>query len=389
MPWSIRPGGAIVIGGVTRAAQTVLAKALRRRVEVDTRRPRTPVPLERSRPGMPRRRILLGLCLLVPLATVVSACSGELSAFEPLPPAKTQPGAPSLPIFAPPPFTPSRTIVVRTRHGFDAAWARLRPGDSLEVRGVVFTGKVVLHKSLSAPAEVRFDPDVRFVGAPAGTQLPAVWVHDSANIRLFGGDITGAGDAGIRFDGDSDVLWWDFDVHDTAGTGILVHGTESGLDLRGTVTNCGLDLSLDPHAQKGTGNHGVNLSGDGGTIANSRFVFAVHDQPYGAAVEVQGVQNSKLYLDARRITFNVDTEPPGPDGVRQVAGNAVQIWGEGTTNLEIPYLYAEDLAGRAVDVGSGLDSSNGGIVVDYARTVRARLRPVYQPSQAIDYRDVG
>ena len=125
------------------------------------------------------------------------------------------------------------------------------------------------------------------------------------------------------------------------------------------------------------------------TIANSRFVFAVHDQPYGAAVEVQGVQNSRLYLDARRITFNVDTEPPGPDGVRQVAGNAVQIWGEGTTNLEIPYLYAEDLAGRAVDVGSGLDSSNGGIVVDYARTVRARLRPVYQPSQAITYRDVG
>ncbi len=244
-----------------------------------------------------------------------------------------------------------------------------------------FTGEVVLAKSLGAPAEVHFDSSVRFSGAVAGSQLPAIWVHGSQNVRFFGGDITGAGNQGIRFDGDANVLWWDFDVHDTAGTCIYVNGGgETALDLRGTVGNCGSDLSLDPHAEKGSGNHGVNIGGGNGTVTNSRFVLTVHDQPYGACVEVAGLQSSTMYLDAEGCTFVAQ---------QQTGGNAIQFWGDGTSNLDIPYLHADHLAGQAVNVGDGLGPSNGGITVDYARATNVAKTPMYATSPAITYGDVG
>ena len=287
-----------------------------------------------------------------------------------------------MPNFAAPSFRPSRTIVITSRSQFDSAWSGLRPGDYLDVRGVTFTGEMTFAKSLSSPAEVHFDSNVRFTGAASGSQLPAVWLHDSSNVRFFGGDITGAGNQGIRFDGDANVLWWDYTIHDTAGSGMYIHGANDHLDLRGTITHCGLDLSLDPHVEKGTGNHAVNIGSDSGSdvsATNSRFEFWVHDQPYGAAVELQGVQNSQLYLDARRITFQAKV---------QTGGNALQIWGGDTRGLDVPYLYGDTLAGQAVYV-NGLDSSDGAITVEYARATNVRLSPVYMPSSAIDYEDVG
>jgi hypothetical protein len=250
-----------------------------------------------------------------------------------------------MPVFAAPAFTATRTIVITTRAQFDSAWSGLQPGDYLDVRGVTFSGETIFAKALSGWAEVHFDSNVHFLGAAAGSRLPAVWLHDAQNVRFFGGDITGAGNDGIRFDDNTNVLWWDFNIHDTAGTGII---------LRGIAHNTsGLD---------------------------SRFVLTVHDQAYGAAVEVQGVQNSKLYLDARSITFHA---------VNQTAGNAVQLWGDSTRGLDIPYLYADTLAGQAVNVGDGLNSTNSGITVDYARATNVAKTPEYAPSSAISYGDVN
>ena len=299
------------------------------------------------------------------------------------PPPPPPPPTSGMPVFAAPAFTPTRTIVATTRAQFDSAWSGLQPGDYLDVRGVSFSGEAVFAKALSSWAEVHFDSNVHFLGAGAGSRLPAVWAHDSQNVRFFGGDITGAGNDGIRFDDNTNVLWWNFNVHDTAGTGVTVRGlahSTSGLDLRGTISKCGYDLSLDPHAEKGTGNHAFNMgTGTGQLVTNSRFVLTVHDQAYGAAVEVQGGQNSKLYLDARNITFKA---------VSQTGGNAVQFWGDGTRGLDIPYLYADTLVGQAVMSG-GLNSTNSGITVDYARATNVQKTPEYSIDSAIWYGDVS
>jgi hypothetical protein len=297
--------------------------------------------------------------------------------------ARRTPAFESMPKFASPAFSPLRTVVVTTRSQFDNAWAALKPGDYIDVRGVSFVGEAVFAKSLPAPAELHFDSNVRFLGAAAGSRLPAVWVHDSQNVRFFGGDVTGAGNDGIRLDDNVDVLWWDFEVHDTAGTGVTARGiahSTSGLDLRGTISRCGYDLSLDPHAEKGTGNHGVNLgTGTGQIVTNSRFVLTVHDQAFGAAVEAQGVQSSKLYLDARRITFQAKT---------QTGGNALQLWGPSSKGLDVPYLYADTLAGQAVAADGGLGSTNSGITVEHARVSNVRSSTKYEADPAISYGDV-
>ena len=137
----------------------------------------------------------------------------------------------------------------------------------------------------------------------------------------------------------------------------------SGMDIRGTLSRCGYDLSLDPHAEKGTGLHGFNVgTGTGHLVKDSRFVLWVHDQPYGAAVQVQGVQNSKLYLDA---TDHV----PGAATDRRKRGAAL---GSDTRDFDMSYLYGDALAGKAVATDGGLDSSNSNISVDYARSSNVR-----------------
>lgn len=288
---------------------------------------------------------------------------------------------PGLPNFSPPAFTPSRTIVCTTVALFNSAWAAIQPGDYLDVRGVTLAGEVTLSKALAGYAEVHFDAACRFTGTSAGSQLPSVWVHDTTNVRFYGGDITGSGNNGIRFDDCTNVLWWDFFVHDTAGTGVLLRGinhTTSGIDLRGTITNCGLDLSLDPHVEKGTGNHAMNMgTGTGQLVTNSRFVITVHDQPYGAGVECQGIQDSTMYLDARRVTF---------EAVSQTGGNAIQFWGPDTVNFSCPYLYADVMGGRAVET-AGLDGSNSNIDFTFGRASNCRLSPEYAADPVISYSD--
>ena len=59
-----------------------------------------------------------------------------------------------------------------------------------------------------------------------------------------------------------------------------------------------------------------------------------------------------------------------------------------SAGLDVPYLYGDTLAGQAVYV-NGLDSSDGDITVEYARATNVRLSPVYQPSPAVNYEDVG
>lgn len=268
------------------------------------------------------------------------------------------------------------------------AWAGIKPGDDIEVHGVTFTGEVQLSKVLASPAEVHFDAATKFTGAAAGSQLPAVWVNGIQNVYFFGGDITGAGNQGIRFDADkATTLWWGWSVHNTAGSCVYINGGNgiTGLDLRGSVSDCGYDLSLDPHAEKGSGMHGVNIGGGSGPVTNSKLAFTITNQPYGACIQISGLQNSTLWEDANGCTF-VATQ--------QTGGNAIQFWGSGVVNLDVPYFKANNLGGPGETSGHGgqavncaLGSDSSGIVFDYARATNVTGSPVYGTCSAIRYVD--
>jgi hypothetical protein len=267
--------------------------------------------------------------------------------------------------------------VTTTPRGFFRAWWRLRAGDRVLVRGVTFAGNVRLwNKPLAGWAEIHFASDVRFVGG--GTHgYPAVSIANAGKVRLYGGDVTNPAGAGIRLEDSNDVTWWGFRVHDTAGTGVFAFGIDrpaDRLDLRGEVWRCGTDMSLDPHQEKGTGNHAVYLSGNDYRTSGT-FIFKVHDQPVGAAVSVgRYLQDSTLEVDARRITFQASI---------QVGGNAVQWWGDNLRNVRVRYLYGEDLAGRVSETDGVYDASNpaGAVVIEYGRSAgTVRLVPKYAPS---------
>jgi hypothetical protein len=275
-----------------------------------------------------------------------------------------------------PAFRPRRRIAVGTASAFWKAWDRIRPGDEIDVRGVTFTGETILtNKHLSGWAEVHFDRGTRFVGS--GGNYPAVWIKSDSHVRLYGGTATNPnGGAGILIYDSSWFTWWGFRVHDTSSSGLMVQGittVNDHLDLRGDISRWGLDRSLDPHAEKGTGLHGALLADAYYGVQNSRFVLTLHDGASGAGVEAGGARptdvfrNNTLYLRCSRLTMQARV---------QVAGNCLEYWGQNVTGNVVGYLSATDIQGRGLDA-NGMDTGQSlrSDVVVYARATRTNLNP--------------
>ena len=317
-----------------------------------------------------------------PTGLVANATGSPPPPPPPPPPPSSTPSFPALPVR--PAFSPKRTIYVTTQSQFLAALSNLQPGDLVNVSPMTLTGEIVIRASLADYAEIDFASGVHFTGAAVGSKLPSVWVVGTSKLRLFGGEITGNGNDGLRIEDSSYVTWQGFTIHDTAGTGLYVHGISRGtdhLDLYGEIYHCGWDyLNLDPHAEKGTGIHAAYLGGGNLPTTTSSFVLDIHDQTVGSAVEAGSMlQNSDLWIRAKRITF-VATQ--------QVAGNAIQGWGDQNQKNRVHYLEAEDVT-RAVE-GDGLYSAttSDAFTIEYARTLRSRLSP-YPVYRGIIYGNVG
>jgi hypothetical protein len=278
--------------------------------------------------------------------------------------------------FPRPSFHAQRRIVVRSAGSFWAAWNALRPGDRITVHGVAFHGEAVFSKELSGWAEVHFDAATTFAGA-AGSNLPAAWIHGANHVRFYGGNLTNPnGGSGITLDDSSYVSWWNFTIHDTANTGLFVRGitrASDHLDLKGEISHWGLNLALDPHAEKGTGLHGANLADANHTVKDSRFALYLHDGAAGSGVEAggskstDGFSNNTLYLRCRHLTMVARV---------QVGGNCAQVWGENVTGNRFAYLQAQNLEGRPYDAtgmfgGRSLASDR----VGYGRASRTNLNP--------------
>ena len=259
---------------------------------------------------------------------------------------------------------------MHTAAAFWRAWASIRPGDEIDVRGVTFSGEAMFHKQLAGWAEVHFGRGTRFVGTPA-VNLPAVWIHDSSHIRFYGGTVTNSsGGTGLTIYDSSYVTWWGFGIHDTANTGLLVQGIRRAadhLDLKGSIARWSLNLGLDPHSEKGTGLHGANLGDAVDGVRNSRFALDLHDSAFGSGVEAGGATSSDgfwhntVYLRCRNLRMRA---------VTLTAGNCLQVWGDNVVGNDFAYLEAKDLAGRPYDASGMFEGQS--LVSDVVRYGRAR-----------------
>lgn len=244
------------------------------------------------------------------------------------------------------------------------------------MRNVAFAGEAVFDRRLTGWAEVHFGRGTRFLGTP-GTNLPAAWIHDSSHIRFYGGTLTNpVGGTGLTIYDSSYVSWWGFTIHDTANTGLLVqgiHATNSHLDLKGRISRWGLNLTLDPHSEKGTGLHGANLGDAVRGVRDSRFVLDLADSLVGSGVEAGGATgtdgfwHNSLYLRCRNLRKLA---------VRLTAGNCLQVWGDNVVDNDFAYIAAESIDGRPYDASGMFDGQS--LATDrvrYGRAVRTNLNP--------------
>jgi hypothetical protein len=276
-----------------------------------------------------------------------------------------------------PAFVVKRRIVVTTAAGFWAAWSRIAPGDEIDVRGVHFSGETTFtNVSPAGWAEVRFLAGTTFSGV-AGGDLPAVWIKQVSHVFFVGGLITNRhGSAGILVYDSSWLAWRGFVIRYTGGSGLMVQGitrVNDHVDLEGDISHWGLDLGLDPHAEKGTGLHGALLADAYYGVENSRFVLTLHNGATGAGVEAGGARPTDVFrhnvldLSCSDLTMRAET---------QVAGNCLELWGQNVIGNVVGYLSADQLQGRAYDA-NGMDAGQSlqSNTVSFARATATNLNP--------------
>jgi hypothetical protein len=278
------------------------------------------------------------------------------------------------------------TIRVATVDAFKRALAEAHAGETIAVNGNLriagkFTGfdRIIRGGSVS----VVLGRGVRFVGSRVEGS-PAVWVHGAAGWRIWGGTITNPGGVGLLFYSlPGPLTWTGFRVRNTASSCVAVlpvGGNIEGLALKGVTGTARPNLSLDPHAEKGTGIHAWNIAdARGGLVERSTFAADVSDQATGAAVEIDTGQighTVTVYARARHLGFALPGTSWTGVAKRQVAGNVVQLWG-GTPKgmLDLRYVDGADITGRLVDTtGVSARADLSRVMVDHARVGGAILK---------------
>jgi hypothetical protein len=274
-----------------------------------------------------------------------------------------------------PPFPVRRTRRVSSESALRHALSTLRPGDRIvAAKPFRVEGEVEIAARLPPPgAVVDLGTGSSAVLLDSGSDeaFPAVWIHDTTNLRLVGGDISNPkGGDGIDISGPtSNVTWWRFSIHDVGGSGLGVfpaHGPTVDLDLEGRVVRWGLLPERDPHREKGTGLHAAILADvEGGVFARNRIAIDAEDGP-GDAIELGNptsageITGNTIILSASRLNFRAR---------HSTVGNGLQLWGGVPIDAKVLYLVTSDTEGRAVNtnaVSQGVSKSR--VEVVYGRS---------------------
>lgn len=211
----------------------------------------------------------------------------------------------------------------------------------------------------------------------------AVWMDNPSNLRIYGGDLSSGWSGGhcLLNYGSQHVLWWGFTAHDCGADGALFSGRNLGPteynDFQGTIWSVGHDLSNDPHAEKGSGLHCVNMDDyNAYAFDHNRFAFYCHDIPTGAAIEYGASLaaspkpvNNTIILKAVNLTFQAQT---------QTGGNAIQFWGVDGQSADIKYLEVSNAQGYGLfDGGMYSGTSLSGVTLEYGRASNTNQNPRY------------
>ncbi len=280
-----------------------------------------------------------------------------------------------------PAFTPTRTIEVSSAAELQAALSNLQAGDLVKAAAsFTVSGETVISARLSDYAVIDLSGhDVKFVYS-GGQNTPAVWLHNPSHIRIYGGDLTTSRTGGscLYSTGAQNVLWWGFVAHDCGAHGLfLVPNTQAIIDddFQGEISQAGLNLAWDPHAEKGTGLHGAYLGNGSYAFSRNRIALYVHDQPSGAAIQYGADSgkaapvNNTIYEKADNLTNDAQT---------QTGGNAIQFWGVNGQSADIKYLEVSNAQGYGLfDGGMNSGTTLGGVTVEYGRASNTNLNPRY------------
>jgi hypothetical protein len=285
------------------------------------------------------------------------------------------------------PFDPARTVDVNSASQLESAIRTLRPGDLVKATASFTVSKassnaLVIKNRLSAPAVIDLTGHtVKFVYS-GDKNYNAVWLDNPQNLRIYGGDLSTSGTGGdcLRSNGGQHVTWWYFTAHDCGGTGAAILGGQAPTehnDFNGTIWNVGQNLAWDPHAEKGTGLHCVNLDDNNVyPFHHNRFAFHCHDISSGAAIEYgaahrgnpKPVRNT-IYLLAVNLTEVAKS---------QTGGNGIQFWGVNGQSAEIKFIQVDNATGYALwDGGMSTGTSLRGVTIVDGRASNTNQNPRY------------
>lgn len=287
----------------------------------------------------------------------------------------------------PPPFTPQRTVNVRSAPQLERAISNLRGGDLVRATASFSVSSttgpaLVIKDRLAGLAVIDLRGHrVTFVYS-GGKNYSAVYLNNVENLRIYGGDLSTADTGGpcLTSYGGQHLTWWYLSAHDCGGSGAFIStvtGPSEHNDFNATIWKVGQNLKWDPHPEKGTGLHCVNLddSKSGRPFQDNRFAFYCHDIPTGAAVEYgekpsgsPPVDNT-IYLLAKGLTEVAKY---------QTGGNGIQFWGVAGQSAVIRFVQVDNAQGYALwDGGMASGARLNGITVDYGRASKTNLNPRY------------
>jgi hypothetical protein len=286
------------------------------------------------------------------------------------------------------PFVPVRTIDVRSASQLRTAIRNLRPGDlvrataDFSVASATYDALVIKNR-LRSPAVIDLTGHtVKFVYSGKKNHS-AVWLDNPKNLRIYGGDISTSdtGGACLTNHGGQHITWWYFTAHDCGGTGAGFSGGQAPtvhVDFNGTIWKIGQNLKWDPHNEKGTGLHCVNLDDHNlYPFHDNRFAFYCHDIPTGAAIEYGASQraypkpvDNTVYLLAVNLT-NV--------AKIQTGGNGIQFWGVNGQSADIRFIQVKNAEGYALfDGGMNRGTNLRSVTVVDGRASNTNQNPRYE-----------
>lgn len=280
----------------------------------------------------------------------------------------------------PPAFTPKRTLPAATTYAeLTTAIAALQPGDRLPAAGVTIPASATFSKKLTAAAEIVFDSTCKFA-AGKGLRYPSIYINGAAYLRLI---CDGAlvenpteGD-GIDIVAADHCVLDGWDVRSCATAAMSMRSTDGPITnnyVRATVRDWALVPSLDDHAEKGTGLHGllVENSHTAYRIDNNTFVLTTPGSKMGGSLLEVGTSQQALAPTGNQAWLSAANLLQ--DAVTQTAGNALNLWGYIGT-LDVVSVTASGLHGYAVH--SAPSASYGAVGVDTGSGVNCCLNPRY------------